>query len=163
MFFASFAKSRYCLKKKSSKNIEKYWSKIYFGIFSKKYFRNFWKSWSNFVWKNFAEIFFHTKLLHDFQKFRRRNFQNIFSTRIFQYFSMIFFANHIYSSRTMRKTRFQQLLINSTTVLESAFIFFPKWKETIDIGDDLLKSSELRPNTMRIRVRLKQKTHCAWR
>ena len=102
LFSASFAKSRCGLQKKSSKNMENFWSKKTFWNFLKKYFRKFWKSLSNFVWKNFRLLF-------------ANDAENKVSTT-FKKFCYCFGAN---------------------------FFFSRKWKETIDIGDDLLKSSDM--------------------
>ena len=73
---------------------------------------------------------FHTKLLNDFQIFQKyflRKCQNIFTIKNFQYFSMRFFLNHMYSSRRIRKTRFQSLLSKLKLFLDRVH-FFGKMK-----------------------------------
>ena len=125
LFFVLFAKRRCGLQKKSSKILKNIGRKNILKISSKIFFCEISKSWSNFVWKKIRRKFCHTKLLQDFEKFRKyfwRNFQNIFSTNFFQYFSMIFFVNHIYSSRRIRKTRFQTLLSNLSWFLERVML-----------------------------------------
>ena len=121
LFFVSSLKSRCGLKKISSKNIEKIWSKNILKIYP-----NFFENPEVILYgKMFDEIFSTQNYLRIFKIFENifwRNFQNIFSTKIFQNFSMIFFINHIYSSRTTRKSRFWLMASN---------IFVRKTQKTI--------------------------------
>ena len=59
------------------------------------------------------------------QNIFRKNFQKTFSIKFFQYFLMIFFANHISSSRRTREKIFQTLLDHTTEMagVNAKYIF----------------------------------------
>ena len=93
LFFVSFVKSRHGLKKSNRKILKHFGRKniLKVSLFFSIFFQN---SLRVFLWKFVDPNIFHKKTLKEFWKFSNfywRNFQNILSTKIFQYFSMRFF------------------------------------------------------------------------
>ena len=96
---------RYGLQKKSSKNID-FFGRKSFSKKIEKYFLEKLKILKIFQYEKSYEFSIFPKNI--FLIF----FRKTFSIKNVQYFSMIFFVNHIYASRRIRERRFQSILSN---------------------------------------------------
>ena len=125
LFFVSSLKIRCCLKKSQRKILKIFGRKIFSNISPKNIFQKniFSKFLKIFHMKNFRSNFFHMKNLKEFWKnvFLENifwgNVWKYFSTKNFQYFSLRFFLNSIYSSRRIRKIRFHSILSKLNIVI----------------------------------------------